>query len=358
MLDAIYHPNYVPDITWYKTQLLLWDNIFRIVPYSVIDSFGASKLAEIWDIPEKYFRSIDLTMPDKKYFNDRKFAIKNQLLKLSKKKLDNFCDEKHFYLNSAKIPEWVGNTLLEYHLRKEKILDRWGAKHYVVREDASNFLMSCVAHSIGQNRAMSPLTDITLSCFAIYGNQIGTYGNQKPSGENLKSLIAGVFNIMVPENIDTMNFKDILEIREEYSDLRKAVSKVITSLSNEFMLHVVAEEERANELLKYALNRFNTEVNKFKNRRWRRIFKDWKTSSVATVLGAGGAFLAGGPAVAVGCAVGGAGITLMNIIAGREDPSEIQKTVQYFNKIKEKIDYNEFIEGLINYKRIVTGEDI
>lgn len=357
MLDAIYHPNYVPDITWYKTQLLLWDNIFRIIPASVNGNFGASRLAEIWDIPKEYVRSLDVTMPDKKYFNDRKLVIKNQLKYLSKKNIDVFVNDMHFYLNTAKIPTWVGDTLFEYRLRKEEISDQWGAKHYVVREDASNFLMSCVAHSIGQNNAMSPLTDNTSSCFAIYGNQIGTYGNQKPSGENLKSLITGVFDIMVPSDLDKLNFKDVLDIREKYADLRKAVSEIITSLSGEFMLPVVIEEKRANELLESALAKFNDDVDKFEKQRWRRFFKDWKTSSIATVMSVGGAVLAGGPAVAVGFGIVCGGITLMNIIAGKEEPSDIRKTVQYFNKIKEKIDHNKFLEGLINYNKIVMGED-
>ena len=132
MLEAIYYPSYVPDINWYKTQLLLWDSIYRIVPYSVENDFGAGRLSSLWNIPENYLRTVSFGMPDEQYFEDRKYAIVQQLKKLSEEKNDNYHNEEHFYLNTDKVPRWIGDTLLELGLRKKAKKYKWGAKHYLV----------------------------------------------------------------------------------------------------------------------------------------------------------------------------------------------------------------------------------
>ena len=111
MLEAIYHPSYVPDSSWYKTQLLVWDKIYRIVPYSVEKSFGASKLASDWNIEENLVPTKDIDMPSHRYFDYRKEIIVNQFKKFSEIKASNFTDENYFYLNSAKVPDWIATKL-------------------------------------------------------------------------------------------------------------------------------------------------------------------------------------------------------------------------------------------------------
>ena len=355
MLEAIYHPHYVPNKTWYKTQLLLWNKIYRIIPYSVEKRFGPPAIASRWEIPEEYVPAVTLLMPHKQYFRDRERVTKNQLRELSKREIRTFNDDAHFYLNSEKIPKWVAGTLKKHGLRKKKTYVRWGSEHYLVREDAADFLMSCIAHKMSQDRAMSSLTDKQASCFATYGNQIGAQGRQQPSGESLNSLIAGVFKIMVPKEIDKLNFKDVLEIREEYKDLRIAINNILETLANDFRLCEVVDKTRANNLISHALQKFECDVEKFKKRRWRRVFKAWKVQSVGTVLGMLAGYVAGGPKTAVALVGGAAGITLMNHLAGREDPSNLDKTIQYFNNINERIEINEFVEGLINYRELVLG---
>jgi len=203
---------------------------------------------------------------------------------------------------------------------------------------------------------MSPLTDKVLSCFATYGNQIGNFGEQKPVGGNLRSLILGIFNIMIPEKIEKLSLSDVLEIREEYSELREAATNVINRLSIEFSLRDVVDETRANKLINEALKKFENEIEKFRKKRLQRIFKDWRIQSVATILGMIGGYITGGPVAAIALATGSAGISIMNHIAGKEAPSDIQKTIQYFSEVQKKVDINEFAEGLINYRRIVLGE--
>ena len=111
MLEAIYHPYYVPDKNWYKTQLLLWDKIYRIVPYSVEDKFGQNKTAELWDIPKEHVPTRDIEMYDHQYFEDRKKSIINQLKKLAEVKNVGFTEDQHTYLNSAKSPDGGGGSL-------------------------------------------------------------------------------------------------------------------------------------------------------------------------------------------------------------------------------------------------------
>ena len=66
-----------------------------------------------------------------------------------------------------------------------------------------------------------------------------------------------------------------------------------------------------------------------------------------------GGYLAGGPAASLALGTGAGGISILNHIAGKEGPEEIASTIQYFNKINERIELNEFVEGLLTYRRLV-----
>ena len=355
MLEAIYHPYYIPDKNWYKTQLLLWDKIYRIVPSSVNDEFGKKKLADLWDIPEKHVLTKDIEMYDHKYFDERKKAITNQLKKLSKDKHKKYIENQHTYLNSAKIPKWVGETLKKYQLREKKLFKKWQAEHYLVREDASDFLMSCVAHRMSIYYGTSPLTDKKISCFTTFGNQIGKLGKEQPSGESMKSLIVSVFNILVPGDIEKLSFKDVLDIRTEYEALRQSATKFIKTIADEFTIEQVVDKKTAESLVKSASFKLEEEIDRFKKQTWKRIFQDWRTQSIATTLGTVASYIAGGPEIALALGSGSAFITIMNNITGKEESNAIDDTIQYFSMINRKIEINEFTEGLLNYRKFVLG---
>lgn len=355
MLEAIYHPYYVPDKNWYKTQLLLWDKIYRIVPCSVEDEFGQIKTSELWEIPEEHVPTRDIEMYDHQYFEDRKKSINNQLKKLAENRNVKFTEDQHTYLNSAKIPGWVGESLRKYKLREKEKLEIWDAEHYLVREDASDFLMSCIAHRMSMHSGASPLTNKETNCFATFGNQIGNLGEQQPSGESMNSFIASVFEMMVPVGIEKLSFKDVLDIRNEYEPLRESASKFIQNIADEFKVNQVIDKKTADSLVHSASLNFESEINKFKKQSWKRIFKDWKTQTVATTLGATASFVAGGPTAALALSVGATAIAIMNNVAGKGETSKIDDTVQYFSMINKNIEINDFAEGLINYRKLVLG---
>lgn len=355
-MNAIYHPSYLPDHNWYKTQLLVWDEIFRIVPYSVEDRFGARRISEIWEVPEDYVPTIDLRMPDHQFFEDRKKVILKQLKHLSKLPNKNFDEDEQFYLNSAKIPEWVAKSLKNYRLRKKRSSAVWGAKHFLVRADASDFLMNCVAYGLSSNLGMSLLTDRKSSCFVTYANQIGLEGEAKPSGDNYSCLLAGVFDIMVPGNIDILTFEDIIEIRNEYGPLRKSVNNCLKAISDEFNLTAVIDDRRGEALIQDSLEEFRRELERFERSSLKRLFTDWRTLSLGSSVAILGALLAGGPSAAIGCAVGSGGVTLLNQLVSANTPSNIQNTVQYFSQINERIDRNTYIDEFVNYRRLILGE--
>lgn len=345
MLDAIYHPHYMPNINWYKSQLLVWDKIYRIVPNSVEKKFGACALASQWDISEEYFNTIPVSIPDKDYFNNRKSTIQLQLLELSKRKINSFLDEEHFYLNSEKIPKWLGEYLLELGLRKKNIHQIWESEHYLVRKDASDILMSWLAHSMSHVRAMFPLTNVSSSYYSIYANQIGEK-TRYSAGESMNDLVTGIFNIMIPSDLSSLSFKDVIFLREEFTSLREALARTIKNLSYEFSLNRFIEINRAKELLDEALNKFSNDIERFKKQTFWRTVADWKMAALATSILTGGAFLAGGPKEALLCAGVGGVLTLLNNLGGKVEPNDIQKGIQYFCNINEKLEIEELINGL------------
>ncbi len=353
MLEAIYHPTYVPEKEWFKLQLLLWDKIYRIVPYSVEKDFGPARIADLWDIDESYLPIIDNTIPSRKFLEERKATIISQLKEISKKNSESFVNAKHFYLNTEKVPDWVGEYLKEFGLRSQETYDEWGAEHYLVREDASNFIMSCLAHYLGIAKGMSPLTNHELSCFATFGNQIGRYGEDKPSGENFNSFITGVFDIMVPANIEELEFSEVLDIRNEYKDLRKGARNVLEDIAEEFKLNEIVDGKSAEEAIKNSLEEFKSQVESFNKSNWRRAFKDWKVQTIATVLGTLAGFIAGGPVAALAVSGTSGGISIMNQIAGKEEPSDIGKLTQYYSRINKTIEMKNFNEDLLKYRKAI-----
>ncbi|MBU1951055.1 MAG: hypothetical protein KJ927_20255 [Candidatus Eisenbacteria bacterium] len=178
MLDAIYYPSYLPSKEWFKTQLLLWNRIYRIVPDPMESVFGAKKISSEWGLPEEYVQTLPVAVLDMNYLNQRKRAIIKQLKWLSTLKKDlpgnlpdwlvrvlkeldseGFYTDAPFYLNTGKVPDWVGTKLLEYGLRRREKVDIYNNEHYVIRQDAAELLMSCLTHTMAAHRNMSPLTN-------------------------------------------------------------------------------------------------------------------------------------------------------------------------------------------------------
>jgi hypothetical protein len=349
MLEAIYHPYYVPDKDWFKIQLLLWDKIYRIIPYSVYDQFGDFALSEQWEIPKEYLPTIDFEMPNKIYFQERKQVIVSQLSQMAKERTGSFIDDEQFYLNSDKIPTWIAEVLLELNLREEGSIDAYKAQHYKVRTDVADFLLSCIAHGISLRNVVSPLTNIENSCFATYGNQIGFLGHDQPAGENIKLTIAGVFDLMVPNDLTKLPFTEVIKIREEYTDLRQATSRCIQGVIDKLNLEKIIDKKRSEDLINSALDEYQLEVQKFKKGWFVRTIKDWRTQSLTTILATGGGFITGGPLGALIAGGVSGGLSILTHIASDNEPSDIAKSIQYFNQINKRFEINEFAKSLAEY---------
>ncbi len=354
MLEAIYHPYYMPEKNWYKIQLLLWDNIYRIVPNSVENSFGDVALSEKWEVEPKYLQTRDVILPNEEYFNLRKDVIIKQLQKLSLvKKTHRYHTDRHYHLNINKIPNWVGEKLLDLNLRRRESVGVYGGEHYSVREDASNFLMSCLAHSFSIRENLSPLTNIQSSCFVTYGNQIGVAGQDQPEGENIKSTITGVFKYMVPKDITKLSFNEVIDIRDEYYDLRQGTRRCIEKVTEEYSLDKVIDTKRSQDLIKSAVSDYESDVEKFKKGTWRRVFKGWQLQTFGTAICTVGGYLAGGPVVASIAASLGGGISITSQIANRNESSDIDKSIQYFSKINKALNLKEFHNSFLDYENLI-----
>ncbi|MBU1951054.1 MAG: hypothetical protein KJ927_20250 [Candidatus Eisenbacteria bacterium] len=171
----------------------------------------------------------------------------------------------------------------------------------------------------------------------------------------MKSLIAGVFEFMVPKNIDKLDFAEVVKIRDEYDDLRKGAANFIKRIADEFELERVVDEKRANELIGDATTEFKKKVEDFKRCSLRRIIKDWKTQTVATSIGMLGGYIAGGPGASVGIGIGGGVFSIINHFVGAAKSTQMEKTVRYFSVINRQIEQKEYIEGLLSYRRLVLG---
>ncbi|MBI2417326.1 MAG: hypothetical protein HYV28_05380 [Ignavibacteriales bacterium] len=354
MLNAIYHPSYLPDMNWYKIQLLIWDNTYRIVPHSVEDKYGAQHIAGIWDLEAVYLPTKDIRLPSHDYFESRKSLMINQFKRFSKIQSQSYTNEDYFHLNTAKIPDWVATSLLEYNLRKTNTINLNSAEHYEVREDVSDYLMSCIAHYFNIQHGLSPVTDKLLNCFSIYSNQVGIHNPSESYEGALQSFISAVFNFMVPNNISYLSFKDVIEIRNEYIELRESLVRFLEIISNEFRLEQIIDPERMKELLNDAISKFKQEKLKFEKNTWRRIITDWRTQSISLLVGAFASYLSGGLTAPIYFQLGGASIRIANHMIQKNPTLPIKDSLQYFSNINQQIIHRQLISEADNYYKVIN----
>lgn len=346
--DALYQPRYVPDPDWLKTQLLIWDRIFRIVPYEMQDQFGDAFIDEHLAIDPAFLPMLSPSPSDLIGYKKHKETLRKAFQMITEKAKGEMRESHEFGVHPRKAPAWLFDMLEEFGLAKteQSVTDPWDSVHRMIQEDAGHLVLSCLGDSMASRRGLDQLTDSDLTFFVNSAIEVGGGLDDLPS-QPLESMLAiAVFKLYVPKDLSSVPVAEVLEIRKEYSELRHSFHSTIRKLSSMHNLNGIVEPKFAEDALKSCLREFALEEKKFNKGRARRFFSDWRVQSFAVLLGAIGATLAGEPIVGMSLVLGETTVQLANVLSDRPEPSDEEKSFKYLQKLGKKLDAKKCSESI------------
>lgn len=349
--NLLYYPSYVPDPGWLKTQLLFWDSIQRIVPYSMQEQYGDDYIAMRFRIDPKWAPPISPDYSDLSYFDKHKSSIERAFEQIRATDGATYEDAKSvFGVHPAKAPEWVFDTLLRLGLGKEQPEQHgeWVQNHYVVHPEAGKLILSCLASNVAHRRNFALATDQESQFYVTAANEVNGTLSDRHNSSVTGSLGLSILDALVPSSIDQMSFDDVISIRDEFYALREAFHRVVEHISDEFGLERIVDKKQAQTTLLKCVANYTEEFNRFNSvtRRAIRVVSDWRTQSFGASIGAVGTYLAGGPPEAVVLSSGAAVLALSGVLFSDKEKSDRIKSFHYIHRLNERIDPKKNLIGM------------
>lgn len=346
--DALYQPSYFPELAWLKTKLLLWDRIFRIVPYEMQDKYGDEFIEKEFGIDPSILPMESPNLGDLSGFEWKKDILRNAFAKIAMKKTNRMANQREFGIHPQKAPDWLFEMLDEFGLARDVSTSRneWEAQHRMVHDEAGKLVLSCLGDQMASRRGLDQLTDHDLSFYVNSAGEV-VIPDKVIAETSLEALLAlAVFKIRVPKDIIYLPMAKVMELRKEYTELRHAFHGAILSLSTAHDLKGTVEPKFARKAINVCLEDFTEKEKKFNKSRPIKIISDWRVQSLGVMLGTIGATIAGGPAAGLIVGIGGAAIQLAHIISNPTKPSDFEKSFKYLQKLNENVEIKECLVNI------------
>lgn len=337
--DALYHPSYIPTESWAKVQFLLWDRLYRIVPDDMQDKFGDEYINRVFEVDPNTMPMLSPEPSDLDYYAKHKISLERAFCRIGGKVKGNLKEPEFFGIHPAKAPEWLFKILEDMNLAREMKHkhESWVDKHHWVQEDAGYLIMSCLGSRMASRRGLEPITDRKMSFYLTAANEISEDPSDREDSSIEGALAMVVFKFYVPRNIDSLSFKQIFKLREEYGELRKSFHRTVRRLSKDYNLEGIVQKKRAQEALQECLKEFNEEDRKFRKSKVKRVFGGGKMQSIGVALGGIGATIAGGPVAGLAFTIGGTAIAMTNTVLTERQPSDFERSFHYLHILDKKL---------------------
>ncbi|HEX5704967.1 MAG TPA: hypothetical protein VFX97_17350 [Pyrinomonadaceae bacterium] len=344
--SVLYYPTYEPPADWLRSYLLFFDEVKTIVPNGV--EFSPSEdIAKVIDLMPDAF---DTVAPE----NQDLFVDDINLSRLEKAfkqiaEQDPNANEKeiiieispegevqimnHVFQHYSKTVPKIQELLVEYDLVIPGLADAYQkpGEYLVVREAASNLILSHIADRVGRRSGVTTVTDQqidftvnTLNAFDVTSTEDAT-----------SKLATAIIRTEIPREILDVTPQRYKEIREFYRDLREPFHNTVAQLS---LLHRLdhIDDPRALDVqvLKLATE-FNSQVVKLRGTQFGRQLKHWAPIGVGCVLSLVGAAFHQ-PLVSASTTAVSIGLQIYRGMAS-PPPSERERVQRLIGRMQENI---------------------
>jgi hypothetical protein len=239
---VLYYPTFEPPVDWLQSYLLFFDEVRTIVPADVKfkPSDNMSRVVEL--MPEAF--STVAPEPDDILVDDVNVARLEKAFREIAAREANLEHEEitieigdeglqivgYVFQHHSKTSESIRELLAEYKLARTEFADLYGkpGEYLVVKEAASNLLLSHIADKIGRRCALATVTDqqidFTLNAF----NAMEVTANEHAASKLASAIIEMEIPYEIFEGVEPRRYK---EIREFYGELREPFHNTLAQLT-------------------------------------------------------------------------------------------------------------------------------
>jgi hypothetical protein len=290
---VLYYPTFEPPAHWLRSYLLFYDQVRTIVPKDVnfSPSPDVSKVIDL--IPD----SFSIVAPDKEDL----FVDDINLTRLEKAfkeiaadsgqsnrevtmEFDNgqVCVMNHVFQHYSKTIPRVKELLEEYGLIIPGLGDLYGkpGEFLVVREAASNLILSHIADKLGSRTGVNTITDQQVDFGFIACNGLRVSGNENATSK----LASAIIQMEVPDDVLMVEPKRYKDIRESFSQIREPFQKSLTELSQLHRLNAIQDNAVLDQRVLEIATEFDAEIAKLKNSEFGRKLNHWVPIGVGCAL--------------------------------------------------------------------------
>lgn len=308
MPEALYHPNFEPPLAWLRSCLLVYDNIWSIVPreagYEPSDNLKrhleklpdtfAPLAPEPLDIVHEYFVLNVLRRAFKQIAESRQKEKQGRQIRF-RETAQNYEEEGLEIsgiarLHDAKVAYTVHQMLEEFDL----IYGEEENGFLFVDERAAFLIVSFLAQRMASRLPLRTITDIDSSFYLSAACNVIESGNPMDSRG---ALASAVLKFHIPEQIEDLSLSEFIEVRKRYSELRQIFPLYLRDLSELFRVDDAKNVPELKERIVSTVKAINRDVLGIKRSRVKARVKRWLPIGIGSAVTLGAAFLPDSPSI-------------------------------------------------------------
>jgi hypothetical protein len=249
--------------------------------------------------------------------------------------------EGHVFLHLSKLSDEVAELLRRHRMMMEK-WDDVSPGHIVVPQPVSDLILGYLANHISRRTGYDTVTDQPLT-FAV--NSLDRL-RVSPRGDVPGVLLAAILKVQIPREIGTLDGEVYLELRERYAPLRREFRRVTASLADREALASIEDPDQLRARIIDVVTSFAAECEMLRGDRWMDRFREYAPLAVSMLISVFAAIFDAG-AIAVGSALAGSGITVIQNKIMRDAFTLEEKTQRLLADLRAEILQKSLITGLI-----------
>lgn len=303
MPGVLYHPRFEPSLSWLRSALLVYDNVWSIVPSEASyvpsesiqrhlemmpDTFAPLAPEALEIVPEYFvlnalrraFKRI-AAQPEAAAKKGTRIRYKGQAATYDEEGLEISGITK---LHDGKVAYIVYQMLKECRL----IYGRAGKGFSYVDEQAACLIVSFLAQRMARRLPMRTITDVDSSFY------LSATCNVIEAGDPVDSrgvLASSVLKFHIPEDIGNLSVSDFVEIRKRYEELREAFPLYLRDLGELIQVDDVRHVPELTARIASLVRTIDRDVARIKRSRIGQSIRGWLPVGVGSAVTLGAAFL-------------------------------------------------------------------